>query len=568
MAALLISTASSAAPQNSLPTTASTGVVEGYVRRAETREGLEGVAVALVGDRDNPDTLLAATSVRTDNKGHFVFRDVRPSSYRVMARLDGYYPPAWELGGYSSDPRFTVAAGQRIDNVALELIPMATISGSILGADGEPLVGAIVIAGRYYYDQAGRRELSLMGMGRGAGSVRESNMATTDDRGEYRLFQLTAGEYYVGTAYRPDTTGTNPPVYYPGTLDEAAATAIVATGGTDRSGISFRLPPRPNVATFTISGEVVGPPTLVEKPVEVLYLVSRDGTKFREDRRNNVAGDRNQGRFQIRGVPPGAYDLYPQIGDGPNRGAALRTRVVVSDRDVENVRIPITTGVDLQGRMLLEGTWPSTPYISATFQEYSPELYLESEDGVPQDFLIPNQQPPDRFIDPATGGFTFRGLLPGKYFVPFNTILPDGVYFADVRQSGKSVFDEGITIGAATPDPFEIVFKSDGIIVEGIVQDSSFARVKGAVVVLVPEPSRRGNRHRYRSMRSDAEGRFRFQTAVAPGEYKIFAWTRVSQNAWLNADFMTAYERFGSPIRIGGIRPSPITVTVISEPGR
>src|ERR1041385_1242532 len=85
--------------------------------------------------------------------------------------------------------------------------------------------------------------------------------ALTTDRGEYRLFWLPPGEYYVSTIAStarvnellqialvggvaptgPKPVETYAPVYYPGTTDAQAATQVKVRPGGDLGGIDFTL---------------------------------------------------------------------------------------------------------------------------------------------------------------------------------------------------------------------------------------------------------------------------------------------------------------------------------------
>src|SRR5207344_1322622 len=70
--------------------------------------------------------------------------------------------------------------------------------------------------------------------------------------------------------------------------------------------------------------------------------------------------------FEIRGVPPGSYDLYPIFVDGPQRFTGAdqaanytgRTPVEIGSEDVTNVTAVIRPGVDLKGQVSIVGLPP------------------------------------------------------------------------------------------------------------------------------------------------------------------------------------------------------------------
>src|SRR5204863_4707527 len=115
----------------------------------------------------------------------------------------------------------------RTQQITIDLVPGATIAGRITDPQGNPLAGVAVSAAALQYD-AGRRAFS-------AGSLPK----TTDDRGEYRVYWLPPGEYYVRAEY-PDASGNLARrSYYPGTLDSTTAQPLTIRGGETLEGMNF-----------------------------------------------------------------------------------------------------------------------------------------------------------------------------------------------------------------------------------------------------------------------------------------------------------------------------------------
>jgi hypothetical protein len=61
---------------------------------------------------------------------------------------------------------------------------------------------------------------------------------------------------------------------------------------------------------------------------------------------------------------------------------------------------------------------------------------------------------------------------------------------------------------------------------------------------------------------SDGNALVRFEN-VPPGDYRVFAWDRVVDGAWQNADFIRRHENDGIPIRVSPGGNESATVTVI-----
>jgi hypothetical protein len=158
--------------------------------------------------------LSAATGglrILTDNEGQFVFRGLPNGSLMMNATKGGYLPGAFgrRTPGGPAQP-LELADGQRIGDATLIIWRVAAITGAIVDEAGEPVVGIEVRAYRRT-SVSGRRAL------------RQEAQSLTDDRGVYRLFNLTPGQYVVGVAM---TTVAVPSdalsTYQPGSQTDAA----------------------------------------------------------------------------------------------------------------------------------------------------------------------------------------------------------------------------------------------------------------------------------------------------------------------------------------------------------
>jgi uncharacterized protein (DUF2141 family) len=152
-----------------------TGLIVGQVIDATTGKGLGGAVVALAGAR----------RVMTTAEGRFVLRNVPQGSHNLTATKSGYIDGAFGTrrpGGPTMD--LTMADGERRGDIVIRLWRHGTISGTVADEMGEPLIGIQVTSLRRT-DAGGRRRF-IPGI-----------VATTDDRGMYRLTRLTPGDYVV-----------------------------------------------------------------------------------------------------------------------------------------------------------------------------------------------------------------------------------------------------------------------------------------------------------------------------------------------------------------------------------
>ena len=139
-----------------------------------------------------------------------------------------------------------------------------------------------------------------------------------------------------------------------------------------------------------------------------------------------------------------------------------------------------------------------------------------------------------------------------------------GFYLADVRESARSIFDEGLNVRSEPIDFLEVVIGFDGGVVEGAVAGNGESPV---LVVLAPHPSRRQNGALFQTAElSDSTAPFRF-TGVAPGLYSIFAFELADSSGTIpfrNRDFLSIHETESRSVTVGrGAIVGPVQVPLI-----
>src|SRR5947207_7259743 len=145
--------------------------VEGVVIRLGTGEPLANASVQLnLEDGQQPEERPARPrpredfhhNVKSDANGRFIFENIAPGNYRLIATYDsGGYVPA-EYGQRSPTEQgssFEIAAGQKMTGVLLAMPPTGSIAGRVY-KNGEPLGNAQVMAMRQVYKD-GRRNPTL-----------------------------------------------------------------------------------------------------------------------------------------------------------------------------------------------------------------------------------------------------------------------------------------------------------------------------------------------------------------------------------------------------------------------
>jgi len=288
------------------------------------------------------------------------------------------------------------------------------------------------------------------------------------------------------------------------------------------------------------------------------YLVSNDNAGIREDGSYSqtyfgTAEELAAGKFELRGVRPGRYDLYVVQRDPDNLQARSggHIEVNVGNQDVTGVRVVLTPGADLRLRFISS---------DANLLTQAPtQVRLISRNSLPagivQQVLLSNQNPADWRV--------YSGVFEGPYYLDSPLASLRNAYIADVRQGEKSIYDSGtIMVGSSSAEPVEIVLASPSATIAGNVQAADGKPAAGIQVVLMPNGPRRQNPLLYKRAVSGADGQFTLPS-LAPGAYKIFAWENLPSGAELNAEFMKAFEESGVAVTIEAGAQLKIQVPVI-----
>jgi hypothetical protein len=520
-----------------------TAVVQGTVNRTGTSEPIAGIEISLDASFI-PRT--ARPHVTTDASGRFVFENVPLGKYVIYASGEGYFTYPGRQALPFAAATFAVDS-PRTQQVTVELTPGGRISGHITDPQGNPLPNVSVSAAEMSY-QDGRKAFA-------PGTI----PIKTDDRGEYRVFWLPSGEYYI----RAEQTGAGNLAgrsYYPGTLDSNIATPVTIRSGESIEGINFRLPPTNNIR---ISGTVKSDSGAMPNAtiVRTFYLLPRDGrpTEFRPQEFTNTIRPQfgvttMDFSLDVQGVAPGIYDLAPFFLDG---GTAYtgRTTLQIGNQDIDNVTAAIRPNVSVTGRITSRESLPFEKWraISMELRSRDVPVPLMGRSGIAS-------------IRPD-GTFTIGKVVEGRYQLYIGAAtgaIPPDLYISAVRQAGLDLQDEGtIDVRDGMPQ-IEITLSSGAGLIEGTVENALGSVPARADVVLVPQLSRRKNVMYYDRTTIDSKGRFMF-TGIAPGEYKVFAFDQLADSAERNQEFLVRYETLGESVTISSTAPKQVRVRVLRD---
>ena len=215
-----------------------TARISGRVVRGDTGAPLPGAVVYLW-------VLNEPRATTTDADGRYKIGELPAGRFVVAARKGGYLSVTHGQRRLHEQGRpIELDARQHLANVNFSLPRGGVIAGRITDEFGEPMTHLRVSALRYGY-MAGRRQLV------------PAESSSTDDRGQYRIFGLPPGDYYVSAS--PESVVPSPrtgtaPTYYPGTLAVQEAERVRLRVGEENTSVSFAVLP---AHTVTVSGIVL-----------------------------------------------------------------------------------------------------------------------------------------------------------------------------------------------------------------------------------------------------------------------------------------------------------------------
>jgi hypothetical protein len=340
------------------------------------------------------------------------------------------------------------------------------------------------------------------------------------------------------------------PVYYPRTTDPAAAAPLELQPAVTLSGIDLTVS---SIPTLRVRGRVFSAAT--GQPVRNAALMLLPRRAGFEDVRNanyRARAVNEQGEFEIRGVVPGSYSLVASTNDRNNRMSA-RVLLDVANSDIENIALILSPGFTITGQLAIEGR----PGETVTAETNRMRVMLRPETGpMPMGGggqLAARLQQNGTFALQQVGQGDYRLVVDG---------MPRNHYLKAARLGSADVLNEGLRIDDPPSSQLEIVIGADAGTLDGTVLDQRQQPAINVAVVLIPEPPLRHRNDLYRTVSSDANGRFHAE-GIPPGTYKAFAWEVVDPGAWQDPEFIRTYESLGKPFRISEGGPANLELKAI-----
>lgn len=553
---------------------AGTGTLAGRVMRDSTP-----VARALVSIDAGDGRAERVTA--TNDAGEFVFSDLPAGRYLVNASKHGWVTTHYgsPRAGRPPGTRVAVDAGARA-SISVPMTPGAVIAGRMIDNDGAPAVHAfpILLESRFVGD---RQVIARVNLPYDVGFFEQM----TDDRGEFRLYGLPPGTYYLVATPRtrigsarittadevrwatqpPDPKATPPPVgplantnapiFFPGTPDASQAQAIVLGPGEVRDRLTYRLV---NVAFAKVAGFVRtsdgSPPCASVRLEEIDSKVMLEGLGPR------AGVDRNTGAFSINEVPPGEYRAVAQsvpcggMGGSAEAAAPQQPRqpnypvywgqatIRVAGQDVSGLSITMAAASSVTGRIAFDGKTiqPPADLLSVRLLLMTTRSLGAAAAGIYQPGTSHNA------TVSADGSFKVDGLPPDRYLVGASwpnmrgADRTSGWWLTSVKVGDRDLGVEPIDVQPGTNLTGVVVTFRDRIgAIEGQITDAAGKGATGYVVMAFPV-----DRAAWTSQRTvppapvGTDGHYRL-VGLHAGEYYLAVVTAVSESDAVDPAFLS-----------------------------
>jgi len=538
------------------------------------------VRVAIV----TSDRQVGRTTI-TDDAGAFRFAGLPAGRYTLSATKQGFVGLSYGAKRPNRPGTAIVLAdGQRMTGVTLRMTRGSVISGVLVDQNGEPFSGASVMVMRYAFAGGGQRTLTPAGGGN-----------QTDDRGQYRIWGLAAGEYVVAAslgfaagfsarldgdvvrlsdadvkraiaelgsgAARPGVPGAGSlpaadarartvgyaTVFYPGTFVASQATSVKVSAADERSGIDFQLP---LVRTAKVEGTVAVPDGVSRRGLLVQMIdTNPQGLMLDSFRRSTPTAD---GNFSFAGVPPGQYTIAvrgqpagqtagrPPAAPGGAPAPIQATHwalaeVTVDGQDLSGLSLMLQPGFTVSGRIQFEGT-ASPPQDLTRLRVNLAAVQSPGEVSLGVSAIQAD----------ASGSFSIAGVTPGRYrLIASLPSRPDTTVWQPKSSivNGRDTLDFPLDLRESVESA--VITLTDRMSeLAGAVQDASGEPAPEYYVIVFASDKNywTPQSRRIRSVRPVADGKYTFRS-LPPGEYLLTAVTDIEPGEWYDPALLDQLSR-------------------------
>jgi hypothetical protein len=549
--------------------TASSGQIRGQVPRSSDKEREDRELGAIQGTvlaADGGSPLAKATvslrksgsrggnsqrTARTGARGEYDFSDLAAGKYVLSVMRNGYLPQNYgqkriqAFRGRPGGTPLTLGEGQVLDGIDFKLTRGGVVEGRVADQDYEPLSRVAVTLSGY---QTFQGERALVPVGR----------AQTDDRGQFRLFDIPPGSYFLSATpggfpffgRRGRRRQSFPPTYYPGVPSLEQATKVEVSAGGEVGGFHLTLI---ESHTYSVSGRVLAADGSPAQSVRII-TVNQSGPG-QVSLRGGTTTDL-QGVFKVAGLLPGKHRLIARRGRREEPQIASAS-VEVIDRDIQGLTLGLGSGASITGRIVSESQ-------ESVLDWRRVEVVTRPAAGGRRGMMFGGGEAR------VEEDFSFRiSNLPGGLY-RFSVSLPPGNHYVEsIRTEGQDIIDRLVEMSDHDHlSGVEVRVSPEGSRISGMVESEEDGKpVDGAtVLVFAVNPQHRGSFSRFtRTTQTDQAGRF-FLQGLAPAEYLVCALVEHEPGRESELEYLNGLEGDSTTIDLSAGEMSRKTLVALQAP--
>ena len=506
--------------------------------------------------------------VLTDDQGVFDLAELPAGRYTLTVSKSGFVSLSYgQRRPLQAGTPLQLADGQQLKGIAFQLPRGSVIGGRVLDEDGEAMPGVSVRVMRYQYLQ-GERRLTPAGAGQ------------TDDKGQYRVWGLMPGDYYVNATARGGFAGpfgqfgpgafgggggpgggravfagrggrggpgagapagndqeqiNYAPTYFPGVASVNEAKPIAVGLSEEVLDINFNMQ---LVHVSRITGHVINPDGTPVTSGNVTLGIDVGGGRGNQIGMNYGGRIQWDGAFTIANGPPGRYTLRAR-GDDSEIPQYAAQPVTITGEDLSDMTVVLAPGATITGAVSFLGAPGASP---------DPSQFRITAPATDQSNVGP--QPNARVG--KDGAFELSGVPAGSHLIR-SAGNARGFILKSVTVNGRDVTDTPVPLRAGeTLANVTVVFTDQQNEINGTVtNEQGTALPDYTVLAFSTDPSLwRPLSRQIMTARPDQTGKYRIR-GLPRGDYYLVAVDPAEQGEWFEPTYLDEHRAGAQHLTLG-----------------
>jgi hypothetical protein len=500
----------------------------------------------------------------TDDQGIFDLTELPAGRYTLSVSKSGFVSLSYgQRRPLQAGTPLQLADGQVLKGVDFRLPRGSAIAGRVLDEDGDAMPGVNVRVMRYQYLQGERR---LMPAGGGQ----------TDDKGQYRVWGLMPGEYYVSAVARNFNIGGRggrggpggfggrgappdvalfggrgggffgggqqedpdqlayAPTYFPGVGSVEQAKPITVGLGAEVLDINFNMQ---LVRAASVGGHVLNPDATPSSSGNV-NLAAETAGRAGQIGVNYGARIQWDGAFSIANVPPGRYVLRAR-GDDTDPPQFASQPITVNGQDMDDMSVILAAGGVIAGAVTFLPGGSSPPDFT--------QLRITAPSTDQGSFGPQGNVRVDK-----DGRFVLSGVSAGAHLIRTAGNMR-GWILRSVTLNSRDITDVPLTIRSGeTIANLEVVFTDKQNEINGTVTDTGGNAMPDFTILAFTTDSSlwRPQARQIATARPDQTGSYRIR-GLPPGEYFVATVDPAEQGEWFEPAYLDEHRAGATRVTLG-----------------